>query len=1457
MDSQRDRGGRRSAKVGAVIVLLLLVGFERTRSQASGDVGLSGVFSVGTALQDTNGDATVDGVAARILVAPDAPAADVAAAANIAARFGFETMAMNLPIAGRAGATTPAGTGLVVLVGRGNPAVAQLAKAGAVNFTRLGPGDGVVAYVAAADSTVGADAVVVAGADDAGTIAASEALAGRAPYLWAVGGATFEKLEQDLRAFLGAANVTPDRVFVSAATVTRDRQEWVTVTVRAAFPSATGAAAARTPLQRLAAAHTAGREGQTLSYPGVGTIDVQLAAPGAAGSRVRIGRVGAGVETPLPLPRRAGGGGARSTDLSNLYATGGLLGDSQNDLIPDRTDTVIVPSSADEALGAVDVAARLGLESTGIRVPLAKAPTDVEDPSRGPTPILIGRNNPLVQRLVTEQKLDAAALQPGQGLIRMIARAFGQSSALVVTGGDARGVSRATSQLAERLPHVWERGKDRTTIDAIENDARRFVAGRSPEGQAAHALYQLSRLASEVQGRQLESASFGIYVEKAPAGFGDFVKSEIGRTFTADKVDVKVANIDIHSQVPVFTDEFEVASEVDDLRAIVRAKVLAAVAPPRGRRSRTPAPPVTIQARLSEPPEVRRALEQELRDELAAAGVTNARVSILSAYKQGLSWLTEEVGPALKEKDVGSVTIRFAELGPPKDAKLAQVTPEASAKWQAMYSPIRWLLEAYPADELLARDLGLPLGAIVFEKAPTDAPTYEVVARDGSGRDIHRAAFEPTFVYRSYFDQFPNYEVVRVTTGWINATVGDRQVADERIVTDIERFWDHYQQKTLPRIYAYTMDLFEGKPDPTAAPYFGELNVDLTLSEPDFRLGVDEEQVASLEAMHEEVYFSTLHFFDLFGRYTRGQPLNYPGRIIPVMRPKADGKPGHARITFTGKAADRPKVTLDYREQGRPLVKRSLRLPQIAIERPSAVAAWVRDGRDGLERLELNIKADFAEDTRADLVRKSSEAQVDNNVLFGPQAVAVVDNLRRLHAVGLFRDALVYEDLGEIAFRIEWPGGEKLEALASTGAPKPHKDLRTLAAGYRYDGQRIVHWDGPISPPEAYEMLAKMSTFPEVTPYWVGESFLGKDIWAADVMPPMTASHWSQAKATTLKPTVIYSARQHANEVSSTSHTMRLIELLLTDPEYKKYLSRVNVVIHPITNPDGAQLAYDLQKITPNYMLHAGYLGALGVDATSGSGQQDPLNPEAKVRPLLRRTWLPDAFLNPHGYPSHEWVQIFSEYVSWVRSRDPGGRSWCCNRGWYTSINYPAGEQFAKHKEVALALREYVVAGITSEPKVHAMNQRNYARYTRYGYTFDPENFKLNIYKGVNVYMPPKGTRPRQGGGGDAGEGGEGGEGDASSPRITYISSGTEAPDETAHGEWMEIVASAGLQWDLAVLKLLYDTEFKIERREEVSQDGVSLAVFRPRPGNPPKLPSPTTTQDAKQGAGTSSRDHR
>src|SRR5207248_4371856 len=123
-----------------------------------------------------------------------------------------------------------------------------------------------------------------------------------------------------------------------------------------------------------------------------------------------------------------------------------------------------------------------------------------------------------------------------------------------------------------------------------------------------------------------------------------------------------------------------------------------------------------------------------------------------------------------------------------------------------------------------------------------------------------------------------DYERVRVTTGWIKADIGGRTVADERIETDPERFWDHFQAKTLPALYDHVMTLGKGKPRAEDAPFFGELTVDLSMSEAEYRLPIDQEQISSMEALHEEIYFNTIHFFDVMGRFTRGAPLSYPGR---------------------------------------------------------------------------------------------------------------------------------------------------------------------------------------------------------------------------------------------------------------------------------------------------------------------------------------------------------------------------------------------------------------------------------------------------------------------------------------------------------------------------------------------------------------------------------------------------
>src|SRR4029453_14391289 len=126
---------------------------------------------------------------------------------------------------------------------------------------------------------------------------------------------------------------------------------------------------------------------------------------------------------------------------------------------------------------------------------------------------LIGLSHPIVEQLIKSKKWDAPPLEPGEGLIKLVKKAYGEKSALVVTGGAPAGLARAVRQLAETFPHIWQRGKDRTTLDDVEEDARKFFAGRSPAGQAAMGLYKLQKLADQLKGKSLESAHVKVFVE--------------------------------------------------------------------------------------------------------------------------------------------------------------------------------------------------------------------------------------------------------------------------------------------------------------------------------------------------------------------------------------------------------------------------------------------------------------------------------------------------------------------------------------------------------------------------------------------------------------------------------------------------------------------------------------------------------------------------------------------------------------------------------------------------------------------------------------------------------------------------------------------------------------------------------------------------------------------------------
>ena len=1381
---------------------------------------LATLFDFGHLLLDENGDGVPDRLGAALVFAPDPTDAERAAAAEITARLGFETMALDLPL--RRG-SRPGQVGILI----GHRAVEAAGLSGADFLARArAPADPAtpsgtdtdpaanhpptVATLAAAS---GDRWLAVLGADDDGLLRAARFLAGSLPHIHTLSGPSLTDVGDELSTWLAAGDTTAPAPTITFPRIALGEPEegahlFADLTFDTAADGATPLAPATAATlttdaldrlqllawERLGDAAT-GPDSADLRFPALATVTV------ASGARQVVLPTLATPASGDATSSRPGAGARDDLDLSNLYTNEGFLGGGE---IPDRIDVLVVPGSGAE--GVLELTARMGLEATGLTVPIVKRPDEIEAAAREPTTVLVGHDHPLIAELADSGKVAPSELPAGHGLIEVVPDAFGSKPSLVVTGADREGATNATRRLAEVFPFVGRREDGMPTFDDVEYELWGTLSGRTPAGQAAIGLYKLDRIVAGLADEDIATAEILISLEKPPEGLGDYIR-ERAAALGADELTVTVDNRDVQQADTIFEDEFDVPSEVDRFWAAFEARVLPGVKPGEA---------ANIHARLSEPPKVRRAVAEEARQRLIEAGADPEaiRVEVLSAFKQGFSWLRESVAPRLADEEIGEIVIEFRRNDPP-------------GEWpqQAMQTPVRWLHEIFPIDEVLAADLGLSVGQIRFEMTDDDGPTYRVRATAPDGNNILEDTFDPVWVLRPYVDRFQDYEHVRVTTGWLTVTAGGDTLAHERIVTDPEWFWDRFQSRTLPAVYDYVMDRHDGNPrgGGADAPFFGTLNVELELSEPDYRLGVDNEIISPMDALHEEIYFGTIEFFHLIGRNARGQDLTYPGRVIPVMRPKSDGSRGSGRITFTGFATDRPAVIVRYETHDGDSGGRRLDIPKVTMERPSLRRAVVAPGSPAYPRLDLRVRTDSEMDEREALLNIASPQQVDARMISAEQVAATLANLGALRDAGLYGAALAWDEVGEIGVWAEWSHEQNdssrvTAVLPGNGTPAPlpvWTDL--LPEGWSYTGERIVQWDTPIPPVEGHEMAAKMShAFDEATMYRVGESYLGRTTWAMDLMPPITATHWSRVKATTFKPTVIYSARQHANEVSSTSHVLRHAELLLTDSAQRPKLDKVNVVIHPFTNPDGAQLAYDLYRITPDYILHAGYLASLGMDATSGGGQDFPIYPESKVRGQLWERWLPDIFLNPHGYPSHQVVQLFSEYQGLVRRGRVTERNWGFNKGWFMpGFGYIDDPAYPRHKDAAFKIRDYITAGINSNRDVFDMNQRNYDRYRRYGAAFDPEVFRLPLTDSVLIEMPLKGSR---GGGGGY------------NPRITIWSGTTEAPDETAHGPWMDLVAKAGLSWDQAILDYLYDGNHKVERSGSGFRGGVTLRMGRERP---------------------------
>lgn len=1359
------------------------------------------VLAPGYILQDRNHDDVIDFVNAKIVLPASPSEAEVAAAANVAARLGYETSAANLDLTTTDTARVAAYGVPVVLVGAHNALVAKGGPPLARALDGLAPGQGAVVRIAPS-AFFKQGGILLAGDDGSGLLAAAGYFSARYPNVWNTRGITYAALGERLRAFLDAHDapsraLSLDRLVIDAAHPGVARAD---VAIALADSAALGRAAAAFD-----------EPDSTIRVADLDRLDLSLTAAGAART-VRL-------LPPRPWNTSPGAEYVPRDDpsfsLDDLYTIKGLFRDSNQDLLPDRTEAFVSLHGTQSPDALAAFAERVGLETDGMRLPFVRVSGEDDHPEKSGFPIAYGIGHYQTRRLSEAGRLVGDPDTPGEGFMEFVRGGFGGRNGLVIGGGDKAGLDAITGYAARRMPYLWTYGKGNYQLADAQTEVRRFLQAKEGPGQTALAVYKLGQWLDRLRGRTIDSIGVEIAAKDRYAGLDRYAEQMVHERFPNAKVTVLTQKTGFGDGKTIFTQEATLPWEVDTFWKEFRARALPAL---------SPASHGTIEVRLSESPAERQKIAAGIERELASKGVPAGAmdVKVLSAYKQGYGWLHDVILPQLEGRHVAHIAISYRSL---KDSR--------EVKWSQVESPTRWLQELYPIDAVMARQLGIADSAITFVPTDTTGPIYTATATDASGRTILSASFDPKYVIRPMFDLFPQYEHIRVTTGWVNVVDRGKTVLDQRVETDPETFWDYFQQKTYPKIADYFMDVQDGRPSQSYAPYFDRLDVSLSASEPSYRIGVDEEQISSMEAVHEDIYFETLTLFDLLGgRWGIGN-VNYPGRILPHIGLPVDGQPPHVKISFTGRDNVVPRLVMSYREHGRDPVRGQYDLSPLPTPSPELQGIRVKAGDAGVAQLMFDVTATDSSYAWKDYELRGTEEQVDRQLLPADLLAGMVRAMASLHAHGVADSAMSFDRVGSLLFHITLHDStahySRFAQMVRSTHPMSTARPVLYAKDFAYHGQQIVQWDTPIPPLEADSDMAKLATFPGVHPYWVGRSFLGKNIFAEDFLLATESDFVSQAKLDALKPTLLLSGRQHANEVSSTSYILRFGEKLVTDTNYGKLLRKVNIVLHPIMNADGAQLDYDYQKITPDYMLHASYLGALGVDATTGAGTEDPVYPESNVRPELQAMWVPDIFMNLHGYPSHEWVQLFAGYSAWVRGRTGEQRQWWAPRGWFvpgfTYVDDPAHPQWARAQ---FAILDSVANAVTGDPAVNAMNRRLYARYRKYGIQ-DVENFREYFRNGILVYQSLRG-RPLNGGGRGGRGGPPGAASPLASPRISYFSEVTEAPDETARGDWLKLVAGAGLTEVHALARYLAEGENRVQH-DAAEYDGfVDRSAARVKP---------------------------
>ncbi|MCI6275985.1 MAG: M14 family metallopeptidase [Clostridium sp.] len=1025
-----------------------------------------------------------------------------------------------------------------------------------------------------------------------------------------------------------------------------------------------------------------------------------------------------------------------SVDLCHLTSLEtGLLRDTDNDFLPDELNfcvTIKENGLDEEIIAASNIAAALSINSLGYSYPLAYVENTFEKP------------NDTIEIAVGNHKLGCSTIQ------------YKGNEKKLLVSGEAHDIEALSQYFARNYEYLIK--EDEITLKDFKDDLYKTLFGKNLLGQ----IGRLEYISSKEKSIDTMNSYLDIKNQEENISVSRYMKKK------SNIKDFEINNY--REKINVFEKEYNFKWEVDEAKEILESSLY---------KELKPEDKVEIKILVSEEPEVRDALKKDIEEKIAKTGAIIEKCSVLSSYKQGLSWIMEEVIPSLKDRrcldNIEAIDIKFKPFLPEgqdtwsdEDGAIPNINASREDnpdKWFDL--PIRRVQELFPVDDLISQEINLERDKINFSILEGGDNDYEIIVWDKDGKNIYNDGFNGIYSERPYLDEYKGIGKVHPNAALVEAKINGKVIVSEVIKTDVEKVWDVYQSEILSACKDYILEKTDNNPTADKQPFFDQLRIDVLTSEPDYKLDVRKDIISVLSALHEDIYFAGLDFFKTLGLKTVNQGLDEPGLILPVLN-KRNGKGTYMKATLKVEQYKKPFVIIDGKEQD------LLGDYEFDI---NINKFTVKNGH--MDKLYVNIKS---EDKEVYEVLKSIKAVAED--------------------IGLPEEY----SFNTLVFIYSVDGVEKNIEISNINQYKKSNEILSIK-DIEMPQTEVIGYDDYIG------IIEKLKKVPEIKVWKASKSYQGRDIYAIEIIKQYKSSLVSRTKVINNRPVFQLNNRHHANEVSSTNSSFLLLQKMLLEEDYKKYRDKLNVVMIPFENVDGGYIHYELQKDNPEWQFHIARFNSVGKEFAREYFKEDTRYTESLAFTKLWRKWLPDIVVDNHGVPKHEWDQQFSGYVApWFKG------FWLPRALFYGYFWYLDTPEYPANKILSEALQDVVSDYINADSEIVRWNRDWQNRFEKYAHQWMPKLFPANYYKELIYYWLP--YQPNK----------DSWQVSHRYPWITALNWTTEVSDETAQGEYLDLCSRTHHISDVANMDMMVNASFKVKKEAKELEGKISLKNIRIRP---------------------------